>query len=116
MTYVKETKAKNVLTPRLLHLLHIPNQKWEEISMDSIEGLPMSEGKDKILAVVDRLTKYVHFIGVRRTNFTKQIVEVFCKMFTSHMGFPKSSSVIEMPNLKGIFGESFANKLGRLLI
>lgn len=29
--------------------------------MDLIESLPKSEGKDYILVVVDRLTKYAHF-------------------------------------------------------
>jgi len=48
----------------LLHPLNIPNQKWEEISMDFIDGLPMSDGKGKILIVVDKLTKYAHFMGI----------------------------------------------------
>lgn len=38
-----------------LHPLNISNQKWEEISMDFIEGLHVFDGKDKILVVVDRL-------------------------------------------------------------
>ena len=46
--------------------------------MDFIEGLPVSEGKGKILVVVDRLTKYAHFIGIKKTDSIKQIVEVFC--------------------------------------
>ena len=49
----QRNKSKNVMTPGLLHPLHIPIQKWEEISMDFIEGLPVSEGKDKIFVVVD---------------------------------------------------------------
>jgi len=57
-------KTENISTPEVLHPLHVPNQKWEEISMDFIEGLPVSKGKDKILVIVDRLTKYAHFMGV----------------------------------------------------
>ena len=42
----QRNKNENVTTPRLLHPLHILEQKWREISMDFIEGLPMSEGKE----------------------------------------------------------------------
>lgn len=55
------------------------NQKWEEISMEFIEGLPSSDGKDKTFAVVDRLTKYAHFMAIKKTDTTKQIADVFCK-------------------------------------
>ena len=73
----QRNKSENVVIPGLLHLLHIPNQKWEEISMDFIEGLPLSEGKDKIFVVVDQLMKYAHFVGIKKTDSAKQIVEMF---------------------------------------
>jgi hypothetical protein len=78
-----------VSTPGLLHPLHIPNQKWEEISMDFIEGLPISDGKYKILVAIDKLTKYAHFIGVRKTDSTKTIAEIFYKNIYKLHGFPK---------------------------
>ena len=57
--------------------------------MDFNEGLPLWEGKDKILVVVDRLMKYAHFMGIKKTNSTKQIAEVFCKNIYKLHGFPK---------------------------
>jgi hypothetical protein len=49
----QRNKNENVMTPGLLHPLHIPDLKWKEITMDFIEALPMSDGKDKIFVVVD---------------------------------------------------------------
>ena len=47
--------------------------------MDFIEGLPMSEEKDKIFVVVDILTKCEYFIGVRKTESVNETINFFCK-------------------------------------
>lgn len=45
-----------------LEPLKTPDRKWTHISYDFITGLPLCEGKDAILVVVDRFSKGAHFI------------------------------------------------------
>ncbi|KAA3466082.1 integrase [Gossypium australe] len=43
----------------------IPEWKWERITIDFVSGLPLSpKKKDVIWVIVDRLTKFAHFISV----------------------------------------------------
>ena len=62
-------KADHLKPARLLQPLSILGWKWEEISMDFIIGLPLTQKRfDSIWVIVDRLTKSAHFIPVR-TNY-----------------------------------------------
>jgi hypothetical protein len=45
--------------------------------MDFIEVLPKYEGKDTILVVVDKLTKYAHFIAIIHPFTTRTVVQLF---------------------------------------
>ena len=71
--FCQRNKGETVKTPGLLQPLPIPNQRWEEIFMDFITGLPKSEGKDAIMVVVDRLTKYAHFCGIQSEYKASQV-------------------------------------------
>ncbi|MCH79343.1 hypothetical protein A2U01_0000091, partial [Trifolium medium] len=74
----------------LLQPLPIPNAIWEELSIDFITGLPKSKGFDAILVVVDRLSKYSHFILLKHPYSAKSIAELFVKEIVRLHGIPSS--------------------------
>ncbi|WVZ49036.1 hypothetical protein U9M48_000418 [Paspalum notatum var. saurae] len=62
----------------LLLPLPVPSSAWQIISMDFIEGLPRSSGKDCILVVVDKFTK-----PTAKQNVSINVWKPFCAvMFT----------------------------------
>jgi hypothetical protein len=83
------SKPEHVQYPGLLDPLKIPSTKWSEISMDFIEGLPKSRGKDVILVVVDRLTKYAHFLPLAHPFTAPQVSQLFMNNIHKLHGMPK---------------------------
>ncbi|KAJ9543487.1 hypothetical protein OSB04_023194 [Centaurea solstitialis] len=83
-------KADSTAPGGLLQPLPIPTAIWEDVSLDFIVGLPKSKGFDAILVVVDRLSKYGHFVLLKHPYTAKSIAEVFVKEVVRHHGIPKS--------------------------
>ena len=73
----QQNKVETIKTPGLLQLLSIPSQRWIDVSMDFITGLPKSEGKSVIMVIVDRLTKYAHFCVVYHPFKARTITNSF---------------------------------------
>ncbi|KAL4312967.1 hypothetical protein GQ457_01G036970 [Hibiscus cannabinus] len=74
----------------LLHPLNIPNQVFEDIALDFITGLPKSNGKEVILVVVDRLSKYGHFFALPRHFNAEYVARVMVQGVIKLHGIPRS--------------------------
>src|SRR5882724_2099906 len=70
------------------HLLPIGEQTWDSISMDFIEGLPLSDGHDRILVVVCRLTKMALFIPTFRDIDAEELPCIFLSQVFAKRGTP----------------------------
>lgn len=74
----------------LLQPLPVPDKIWEAISMDFIDGLPCSHGKYSIMVVVDRLSKFAHFIPLPKDYNAPLVAQVFHDNIFKLHGLPKS--------------------------
>ena len=83
-------KHENVPYPGLLEPLPIPKGACQSIHIDFIEGLPPSEGKNTILMVVDRLTKYSHFLTLTHPYTALSVAHVFLSNIYKLHGLPEN--------------------------
>ncbi|GJR89612.1 putative reverse transcriptase domain-containing protein [Tanacetum coccineum] len=69
----------------------IPVWKWEGIAMDFVTKLPRtSSGHDTIWVIVDRLTKSVHFLPMRKDYKMERLVRLYLNEIVARHGVPIS--------------------------
>ncbi|KAH0602908.1 uncharacterized protein H6S33_008558 [Morchella sextelata] len=72
----------------VLRSLPIPEQPWQEVSMDFFTGLPESEGYDVIMVVVDRLTKMRHLLPCNTTVNSEDVAQLYLRNIWKLHGLP----------------------------
>lgn len=86
----RETKGEHLKKPGLLQPLSIPHEPWREIAMDFITGLPKSQGFEVIWVVVDRFSRYAHFVALQHPISAKSLALTFFDNIYRLHGLPES--------------------------
>jgi hypothetical protein len=74
----------------LLRPLPVPQERWQDISLDFVTDLPPSQSFDSILVVKDRLTKMAHYIPCHKTTSGAQTAELFLANIFKLHGCPRT--------------------------
>uniref|UniRef100_A0A453NRI9 Reverse transcriptase n=1 Tax=Aegilops tauschii subsp. strangulata TaxID=200361 RepID=A0A453NRI9_AEGTS len=85
----QRAKHEHCLQPGLLDPLPVADMAWQHVTMDFIEGLPNSQGKEVIMVVVDRFTKYAHFIPLAHPYSVLTVAQAFVDQIIRLHGPPK---------------------------
>lgn len=89
-TVCQQAKTEKVAYPGLLSPVPIPEGSWKTISMDFTEGLPRSQSFNCILVVVDKFSKYAHFLSLSHPFTALQVAMLFMDHIFKLHGLPQA--------------------------
>ncbi|GJV47990.1 putative reverse transcriptase domain-containing protein [Tanacetum coccineum] len=91
----------------------IPVWKWENITMDFVTNLPKtSTGQDIIWVIVDRLTKFAHFLPMKENDSMEKLTRQYLKEVVLKHGVPVSI----IYDRDGRFTSQFWQSLNKALV
>jgi len=69
--------------------LELPYAPWQSIAMDFITELPISDGCNQLWVIIDRFTKMVHFLPLRKEGKTAaDLASIFAREVWKYHGLP----------------------------
>lgn len=90
LSHLPTGQPERTLPAGLLQPLCIPFGLWVMATMDFINGLPPSRHYNCILVVVDKFSKYAHFIPLKHPYTASKVVELFVDTIYRLHGMPKA--------------------------
>ena len=104
-------KTEHLHPAGLLLPLPVPQGVWTDIALDFVEALPRVRGKSMILTVVDRFSKYCHFIPLAHPYSAESVAQAFYTDIVRLYGIPVSMVSDRDP----VFTSTFWRELMRML-
>jgi hypothetical protein len=107
----QRNKSEHLLPAGLLLPLPVLSGVWTDIGLDFMEALPRVRGKSVILTVVDRFSKYAHFIPLAHPYSTETVAQAFFSDIVRLHGMPQSI----VSDRDTVFTSTFWQELMRLM-
>lgn len=85
----QKSKPRRHAPVGLLQPIAIPSRPFEVVTMDFIPELPISDGYDSCLVIVDKLTKYGFFIPTTTAVTAVETAKLFFTHIVAHYGLPR---------------------------
>ena len=108
-------KSEHLHPAGLLLPLPIPTVVWAHIGLDFVEALPRVNGKSVILSVVDRFSKYGHFIPLAHPYTAETVAQAFFTDIVRLHGLPQSMVSDRDPVFTSLFWRELMRLMGTKL-
>lgn len=102
----QQAKVEHIKQPGLLQPLAVPTQAWQVVCMDFIEGLPKSQKFDTIMVVIDKYTKYAHFIPLAHPFSTLTVAQAYLDLVYKLHAYLKALCQTVTKSLPALFGRN----------
>src|SRR6266516_3232293 len=111
--FCRRVKAEHQRPAGTLQPISIPEWKWDHVEMDFVTGFPKSQnGNDAILVIIDRLSKFAHFLAVKETITASQLATLYMSRIVSLHGIPLVISSDRGSLYTSRFWASFQESMG----
>ena len=84
----QQAKSDRTASPGLLMPLPIPRELWDLITMDFMDGLPQSGQHNCLLVVVDKRTRFAHFLPLAHPYTASKLANIYMQQLYKLHGFP----------------------------
>ncbi|KAJ8762731.1 hypothetical protein K2173_012223 [Erythroxylum novogranatense] len=108
--------AEHQVPSGLLNPIPIPQWKWDNITMDFVTGLPLTQRKhDAVWVIVDKFTKSAHFLPVCPDYSLDRLAYLYVNEIVRLHGVPLSIISDRDPRFTSRFWKSLQEALGTQL-
>ena len=113
----QSNKSSNQRPAGLLQPLTIPSRRWQQVSLDLITQLPVTQnGHDAIAVFVDKLSKRAFFVATHTTVSAPDLAHLFFNTVVRYSGnIPESLVSDRDPRFTSRFWQALWSKVGTRL-